>query len=117
MTTVSVQAYFRNQMPAGRYPYPFWHSDAKWKAYETSNELRFRMDARGKVLFAYRADTWPEDTRPAGYEPARPPTFLGAWVWRYDSGGTQPARSEEHNSELPSLMLNSYADIWLQKQN
>src|SRR3546814_8734787 len=54
MTTVSVQAYFRNQMPAGRYPYPFWHSDAKWKAYETSNELRFRMDARGKVLFAYR---------------------------------------------------------------
>src|SRR3546814_17101057 len=73
MTTVSVQAYFRNQMPAGRYPYPFWHSDAKWKAYETSNELRFRMDARGKVLFAYRADTWPEDTRPAGYEPARHP--------------------------------------------
>src|SRR3546814_19456802 len=48
------------------------------------------MDARGKVLFAYRADTWPEDTRPAGYEPARHPTFLGAWMWRGASGGAQP---------------------------
>src|SRR3546814_16961681 len=77
MTTVSVQAYFRNQIPAGSYHYPFWQSDAKWKTYDTSNEHRFRLAARGKVLLASPAETWPDDTHNTGTEQARKPTLTG----------------------------------------
>ena len=57
LKVIHVEAYFRNGLPPGRYPYPFWHSAAKWLAYEKSNELRFRVTTTGKVEFAYRADT------------------------------------------------------------
>lgn len=106
MTTVSVQAYFRNKMPAGRYPYPFWHSDTKWRAYEVSNEIRFRMNDEGKVLFAYRADTWTDEARPAGYEAVKHPYFLGEWMWRDDAGGAQPEVtlfSEFYSPDNPNL--------------
>ncbi|MGE4221049.1 MAG: cytochrome b, partial [Alphaproteobacteria bacterium] len=35
-TVMVIEAYFRNQLPPGRYPYPFWHSEAKWNAYQKS---------------------------------------------------------------------------------
>jgi hypothetical protein len=33
---IHIEAYFRNAMPPGEYPYPFWHSADKWNAYETA---------------------------------------------------------------------------------
>ena len=44
--SVRFQAYFRNNLPPGAYPYPFWHSAEKWDAYEKANDIRLRMDAK-----------------------------------------------------------------------
>ncbi|BBK43569.1 hypothetical protein STVA_35890 [Allostella vacuolata] len=87
--TVAVQAYFRNGLPAGLYPYPFWHSDPKWAAYEKANQIRFRLSPAGKVLFAYRADGGSEANR-GPYEPVARPPFLGEWMWPGADGVAEP---------------------------
>ncbi len=105
LKTIAVQAYFRNGLPAGRYPYPFWHNETKWEAYEKSNELRFRMAKDGKVIFAYRADTGSEDKRGA-YAPVKHAPFVGAWMWPDDKGGAQPVVtlfSEYYSPDNPNL--------------
>jgi len=105
LKVIGIQAYFRNSLPPGRYPYPFWHSAAKWDAYEKSNELRFRVTKTGKVEFAYRTDTGSEDNRPPYAHVERLP-FLGEWMWRDDSGGAQPAVtlfSEFYSTDNPNL--------------
>jgi len=60
---IAVQAYFRNALPAGNYPYPFWHSDKKWDAYEKSNEVRFHVAEDGRIIFAGRFDGGSESER------------------------------------------------------
>ena len=106
LTTIGLQAYFRNQMPPGRYPYPFWHSPAKWDAYQNSNEMRFRITGNGRVVFAYRADIGSEDNR-GPYEKIVRPTFLGSeWMWRDDSGKAQPEItlfSENYSPDNPNV--------------
>lgn len=105
LTAVAVQAYFRNGLPPGLYPYPFWHSEAKWDAYEKSNELRFRVDKTGKVVFAYRADIGSNENRGPYAHVERPP-FLGEWMWRDDTGGAQPAAtlfSSWYSPDNPNL--------------
>lgn len=105
LKTIRIQAYFRNELPPGRYPYPFWHSDAKWQAYEKSNELRFRMSKEGRVVFAYRADSGSEANRGA-YAPVVHKPFLGEWMWRDDKGGAQPVAtlfSEFYSPDNPGL--------------
>ncbi|MEQ8814417.1 MAG: cytochrome b [Thalassobaculum sp.] len=105
LTTVGVQAYFRNKLPAGRYPYPFWHAPAKWLAYEKANEIRFRMNNDGKVVFAYRADVGSDENR-GPYEHVEHPYFLGEWMWRDNSGGAQPVVtlfSEMYSQDNPNL--------------
>jgi hypothetical protein len=106
LKVVGVQAYFRNGLPPGRYPYPFWHSAAKWDAYEKSNQLRFRMEKDGKVVFAYRTDIGSEEARPAGYAHVERPPFLGEWMWRDDKGAAEPAVtlfSEWYSRDNPQL--------------
>jgi len=105
LETIGIQAYFRNELPPGRYPYPFWHNDSKWVAYEKSNELRFRVRKDGKVEFAYRSDTGSEDNR-GPYKHIQRPPFVGEWMWRDDQGGAQPVVtlfSEFYSADNPHL--------------
>ncbi|WP_374447464.1 cytochrome b [Stella sp.] len=87
--TVALQAYFRNGLPAGLYPYPFWHSDPKWDAYEKANQIRLRLSPTGKVLFAYRADVGSEANR-GPYQAVKRPPFLGEWMWPGSDGIAEP---------------------------
>jgi cytochrome b561 len=105
LEVIAVQAYFRNALPPGLYPYPFWHSNAKWEAYEKANELRFRVTKAGKVVFAYRTDIGSYENRGPYAHVERPP-FLGAWMWRDDSGGAQPLTtlfSQYYSADNPNL--------------
>jgi cytochrome b561 len=108
MRTVALQAYFRNGLPAGLYPYPFWHSDPKWAAYEKANQVRFRMSPEGKVLFAYRADIGSEANR-GPYQSVKRPPFLGEWMWPGAEGAAEPkstlfsAYYSADNPHLPAL--------------
>ncbi len=89
LTTIGIEAYFRNGLPPGHYPYPFWHNEKKWLAYEQSNEMRFRIDPQGKVVFSYRADVGSEDRRgPYAHVPRS--MFMGNWMWRDDKDVAQP---------------------------
>jgi cytochrome b561 len=105
LKTIGVQAYFRNGLPPGRYPYPFWHNDSKWEAYERSNELRFRTRKDGRVEFAYRSDSGSDDNR-GPYKHVERTPFVGAWMWQDDNGGAQPVVtlfSEFYSPDNPRL--------------
>lgn len=88
-TIVAVEAYFRNALPPGAYPYPFWHSGPKWLAYEASNEVRFYLTADGKAKFMTRADTGSYDNR-GPYAAVIQPAFAGEWLWTDKDGKEQP---------------------------
>jgi hypothetical protein len=105
LKTVVVEAYFRNAMPPGRYPYPFWHSEKKWDAYEKANQLRFRMTTDGRVRFAYRADVGSNENR-GPYKHVERPPFYGEWMWPSDNGSAQPVVtlfSEFYSKDNPHL--------------
>jgi len=65
---------FRNQLDAGDYPYPFWHSDKKWLSYEQSTSLLFFFEGRTLVASARS-----EQVDPSRDHDAR--SWDGAWTW------------------------------------
>jgi hypothetical protein len=105
---IRVEAYFRNALPSGDFPYPFWHSSDKWKAYETANELRFYIDAKGQAFLVTRDAAGNEEGR-GPFAPVTPPAFDGNWQWRDANGNLQPhaslftARYSQSNPYLPQL--------------
>lgn len=86
------EARFRNQLMPGNYPYPFWHSDGKWKAYQGANEVVFFIEIEdAKVAAVVRS--------PRGRKnPKLDSKFVGAltnfkedeWMWKDGKGELQP---------------------------
>jgi hypothetical protein len=105
---IRVEAYFRNALPSGDFPYPFWHSADKWKAYETSNEIRFYIGPKGKAFIVTRDAAGSEDRRGV-YAPAVTPAFDGSWQWLDANGKPRPrsflftTRYSQANPYLPEL--------------
>jgi len=89
VTVIHLESYFRNAMPPGEYPYPFWHSSAKWGAYEASNELKFFLTSANQVFVATRSNAGSEAAR-GEYAHVTPPAFDGKWLWTDSSGHQQP---------------------------
>jgi hypothetical protein len=87
---IRTQAYFRNELPPGHFPYPFWHSAAKWDAYEKSNQISLYLSPDGKVRMVTRHSGGSDSARPAGYHHVDPPVFAGQWNWRDANGQAQP---------------------------
>lgn len=77
---VIVPVQFRNALPNGEYPYPFWHSPEKWLSYQQATEvaLFFR---EGKLVGGLRG-TRHDTTRPLSER-----TWDGMWRW---DEGRQP---------------------------
>lgn len=102
---VTMQAYFRNALPPGHYPYPFWHSDKKWDAYEKANEVRFYFSREGKVAMVGRSDAGSNTAR-GNYVHVQPPVFTGQWLWTDAKGVAQPAVtlfSDRYSKENPNV--------------
>jgi hypothetical protein len=105
---IAVEAYFRNALPSGDYPYPFWHSADKWNAYETANQLKFWLDANGKVFLVTRSAEGSEAHR-GTYAHVTPPVFDGKWQWVDANGKLEPQASlfsnryAANNPYLPAL--------------
>lgn len=78
-TVLHVPIAFRHAMPMGAYPYPFWHSNAKWDAYSYSTTIHFIIQD-GVVIGALRS-TEQDTTRPTTHH-----TWDGLWTW--EQGGT-----------------------------
>ena len=86
---IRIEAFFRNDLPAGEYPYPFWHSAAKWTDYEAANELDFYTGADDQFHAVTRARLGDEAARGA-YAHHEPPVFDGKWQWVDDQGHAEP---------------------------
>jgi hypothetical protein len=82
-TVLRLACRFRNELDPGLYPYPFWHSAAKWQSWEECLELLFVFE-RGKVIAILRS---------AEKDPARPHVervWDGNWHWK--AGGQEQPR-------------------------
>jgi hypothetical protein len=82
-TVLRVACQFRNRLEAGLYPYPFWHSAAKWESWEQCLELLFVFE-KGKVIAILRS---------AEKDPVRPHearVWDGKWHWSGARGQTEP---------------------------
>jgi hypothetical protein len=97
---IHIGAVFRNRLPPGEYPYPFWHSADKWGDYEVAHGINFYMDA-GKVVAATRAREGSEIGR-QGYAHYQPPAFDGKWSWTDPDGKPEPRVSLFSNKYSPN---------------
>lgn len=107
-TIVRLEAYFRNALPAGDFPYPFWHAADKWAAYEAANEIRLYLNGAGRAFIITRGAAGSNDRRGA-YDHVQTPAFSGKWQWQDAAGTLQPSASlfatryQPANPYLPDL--------------
>ncbi len=76
-TVLHIPITFRGAMPAGAYPYPFWHSAKKWDSYNYATTVHFIIQ-NGQVVGALRSSDQ-DATRPKiarGWD--------GLWQWEQD---------------------------------
>jgi hypothetical protein len=82
LTVLHLPDAFRNALDSGAYPYPFWHSKAKWDSYQHSTELLIFIQG-GRVVGSLRS---------SNTDPSRPTVtheWDGLWKWT-DSRGAEP---------------------------
>lgn len=88
---IRLEAAFRNRLPPGQFPYPFWHEEDKWGTYEKANAFMLWVDpASARIQAAQFTDRAPN----AMLQPVQPVqhAFDGSsWMWTDDKGRTQPA--------------------------
>jgi hypothetical protein len=90
---IRLRTAFRNRLPPGQFPYPFWHEAQKWDMYEHANEIILWWDA--KTAHVKAAQFTVHGANPPVRETAhvKPPVFDGHWRWVDERGRTQPAVS------------------------
>jgi hypothetical protein len=89
-TAIRLQVRFRNELSPGQFPYPFWHSPAKWTAYENANQLIFYLNRdSGLIDVVLRSTQGSEEGLPP-VRSVKPPVFDGQWVWN-STGKPQPS--------------------------
>ena len=87
---IRLEAAFRNRLPPGQFPYPFWHEEAKWSTYENANGVLLWVDGATSRIqaaqFTRRADNPPlQAVQHVQHE------FGGSWMWTDAKGQAQPA--------------------------
>ncbi len=91
MFLIRLEAAFRNRLPAGQFPYPFWHDDAKWTMYENANSLMLWVKPETALIrVAQFTDTAPTPQLQA-VAAVKHDKYKGPWLWTDDQGKTQPA--------------------------
>jgi hypothetical protein len=115
---VRLEAAFRNRLPPGQYPTPFWHDAQKWRTYQRANGVLLWLQPQtGRVHVA-------QVTSRAGTPPLQEVEtiarrFGGKWLWTDDGGRMQPAVTafdgmyRPENPFLPRLDR-QYRDLALQ---
>lgn len=87
---IRLETAFRNRLPPGQFPYPFWHEEAKWSTYQSANAFMLWVDPAGlKIQAAQFTDRGPTPPLQA-VQPVQH-AFEGKWLWTDAQGQTQPA--------------------------
>src|SRR5262245_50587772 len=113
-----LEGVFRNSLPPGQYPYPFWHDAKKWNDYQRANGITLWIEPyTAKIVvgqFSREESTDPRLNAP----PRTPSAFDGKWMWVDDNGALQPKPSlfiglfREDNPYLDKLQ-STYKDLAL----
>jgi hypothetical protein len=105
---IRLRAGFRNLLPPGQFPYPFWHDEAKWGVYQAANSVLLWVNPKtAKIVigqFTERGSDGPVvSTQPIW------PKFDGNWMWMDNEGRVQPRVTlfdglfRQDNPYLPKL--------------
>jgi hypothetical protein len=92
-TVIHLPYRFRNQLDPGSYPYPLWHSKAKWDTWQLSPEIILIMN-KGKITGALRSSDRPDEAERRMSYVER--SWGGQWRWQQDG------------QEMPYVTLYSY---------
>jgi hypothetical protein len=76
---IRIPVVFRTDLDPGNFPYPFWHSAAKWQSYQTATDILFYLRG-GKLIGALRSAEQ-DATRPR-----REMKWDGRWTWQSNRG-------------------------------
>jgi hypothetical protein len=87
---VRLEAAFRNRLPPGQFPYPFWHEEAKWSAYENANGWLLWVDPASTRIQAAQFTRRADHPLLQGVQSVKH-EFKGDWMWTDSAGRTQPA--------------------------
>lgn len=87
---IRLEAAFRNRLPPGQFPYPFWHEDDKWGTYEKANGFMLWVDPTSRRIQAAQFTDRAPNAMLQKVQPVQH-AFEGNWLWTDDKGRTQPA--------------------------
>ena len=86
---IRLRAGFRNLLPPGQFPYPFWHDEAKWGVYQAANSVLLWVAPKtAKIAIAQFTERGAGGSLLAT-QPIRP-KFDGSWMWMDREGRIQP---------------------------
>ena len=86
---IRLRAGFRNLLPPGQFPYPFWHDEAKWGVYQAANAVLLWVNPKtAKIVIAQFTERGSESPVVATHPIS--PKFDGKWMWMDKEGRIQP---------------------------
>lgn len=88
-----LDANFRNRLQPGQFPYPFWHVDDKWNAYENARSVLFWINPQTQRITVAQFSRQGEGPVRSAADKAQLPAFDGKWMWTDSHGRAQPATS------------------------
>ncbi len=108
MYLIRLRAGFRNRLPPGQFPYPFWHDEAKWGVYQAANSVLLWVDPKTAKIVIGQFTERGNNGALVSTQPIRP-KFDGRWMWTDSEGRIQPRVTlfdglfRQDNPHLPKL--------------
>jgi hypothetical protein len=86
---IRLRAGFRNLLPPGQFPYPFWHEEAKWGVYQAANSVLLWVDPKTAKIVIGQFTERGSSSSLVSTQPIQP-KFDGRWMWMDRDGRIQP---------------------------
>jgi hypothetical protein len=86
---IRLRAGFRNLLPPGQFPYPFWHEEAKWGVYQAANSVLLWVNPKTAKIVIGQFTERGSDSPVVSTQPIWP-RFDGNWMWMDKEGRIQP---------------------------
>src|SRR3954469_4002049 len=105
---IRLRAGFRNLLPPGQFPYPFWHDEAKWGVYQAANSVLLWVNPKTAKIVIGQFTERGSSPAVVSAQPIRP-KFDGNWMWMDKEGRIQPRVTlfdglfRQDNPYLPKL--------------
>src|SRR5882724_960107 len=106
---IRLRSGFRNRLPPGQFPYPFWHDEAKWGVYQATNSILLWVDPKtARIVIGQFTERGELGSAVVATQPLSP-EFDGNWMWMDKEGRIQPRVTlfdglfRQDNPYLPKL--------------